>query len=131
MSLNEPIIRPSLGPKVLNGKYNLSYDTPGSTVHAGSMDARTTVSAFKNKFINTVAEARNRAGYTQAQMAELLEIGQGTYKTYEEDTFLPHRHMRKFCLLTGLKYSDLLDLVVGSTEIPQKRAQKNRGTGAK
>ena len=52
-------------------------------------------------FVRRVKEAREAMGWTQAVMADLLEIPLERYKKYEHRLLLPHYLVAKFCELTG------------------------------
>ncbi len=50
-------------------------------------------------FIARTKSAREAAGKTQAEMAELMGTMQGTYKMWETRTPLPHHLILTFCEL--------------------------------
>ena len=73
-------------------------------------------SDFKEKFTARVAYARNKAGYTQATMAEALGLGatddpsaQGRYHKYEGRSLMPHHLILKFCTLCDVTIGWLFD----------------------
>lgn len=68
---------------------------------------------FKEAFIRRTAEARERRGLTQEEMATLLGLSQGTYKQYETRSLLPHRLIVPFCIATGV---ELAWLFTGKSE---------------
>jgi transcriptional regulator with XRE-family HTH domain len=53
-------------------------------------------------------EARKAAGYSQAEMAELLDITQHAYEKYETRSPLPLHLVPKFCLATRITIARLL-----------------------
>jgi DNA-binding XRE family transcriptional regulator len=55
---------------------------------------------YRHAFLARTAQARERAKYTQAEIAEILDITQDTYKQYEKRTPLPHYLIPRFCLAT-------------------------------
>lgn len=55
---------------------------------------------YKAGFQQRLRAARERAGFTQEKMAELLGIAQGKYAKYERRSLLPHRYVGRFCELT-------------------------------
>lgn len=60
-------------------------------------------SAFKAEFIARTKAAREaKEGLTQAKIAKILGIDQGTYKQYETRSLLPHQYMETFCFVTGV-----------------------------
>jgi len=54
-----------------------------------------------------VKKAREKANFTQAQMAKLLDMEIGTYHKYECRTPMPHVVMIKFCHHTGVLIQEL------------------------
>jgi DNA-binding XRE family transcriptional regulator len=61
-----------------------------------------------------IAEARDKAGYTQEQMADQLGLRQSVYSKYEnrgggkKPTLMPHIYLARFCEVTGSSLKDLL-----------------------
>ena len=92
----------SLGQNVLNHKANLSRDCEAVRVEKAPMVKGSTKSAFKAAFIARTKQARIARGYSQEQMAALLDMPQGTYKQYESRSLLPHDLIPRFSLLCGL-----------------------------
>jgi transcriptional regulator with XRE-family HTH domain len=58
--------------------------------------------AFKDNFIKRTQLARNKADYSQHEIALLLQIDQGTYKQYETRSLLPHALIPAFCVICGI-----------------------------
>jgi transcriptional regulator with XRE-family HTH domain len=52
-------------------------------------------------------QAREDAGFTQAQIAKLLDLEVGTYHKYECRTPMPHLVMIKFCVHTNVLIQEL------------------------
>ncbi len=65
-------------------------------------------SEFAAKFVRRTADARDKAGFTQDEMADYLDISQSTYSKYEIRTPLPHRYILQFCRRTGVSVEWLL-----------------------
>lgn len=89
---------------------------------------------YKQAFTARVAEARQRSGLKQWQVAETLGIPQDRYKQYETRTLMPHSMIERFCLITrvdpgwlvtgrGKKPLKQLEIVA---EQPQKPAKPKR-----
>jgi len=57
---------------------------------------------YRRAFLQRTAQARQKAGKTQRDMASLMQISQGLYKQYEVRSPLPHHLVRTFCELTGV-----------------------------
>lgn len=55
---------------------------------------------YKQGFTARIAEARERLGWKQWQVAEALGMPQDRYKQYEKRTLLPHHLIGRFCLIT-------------------------------
>jgi ribosome-binding protein aMBF1 (putative translation factor) len=70
---------------------------------------------FNSRFVQRVKEAREAMGWTQAVMADSLEIPLERYKKYEHRSLLPHHLVAKFCKLTGC---DIHYLMTGERRSP-------------
>ena len=57
--------------------------------------------AYKAGFLKRTQQAREVAGYSVAEMAQLLGIPLNTYKKYEQRSPLPHALVQRFCTVTG------------------------------
>lgn len=61
-----------------------------------------------------IAEWREKAGYTQEQLADQLGLRQSIYSKYENrgggkpPTAMPHIYLARFCEVTGASLKDLL-----------------------
>ncbi len=107
----------SLGQNVLNHKATLSRDCEPARAEKAGMVKGSTKSAFKAEFIARTRQARIARGYSQEQMAALLDMAQGTYKQYESRSLLPHDLVPRFCLLCGVDERWLF------TETPRVKAR--------
>ena len=65
---------------------------------------------FNRLFCAATKRARKKAGYTQAQMADILDIPRNTYKGYETRSPLPHDLLMRFCAHTGTSLAEMLDV---------------------
>lgn len=64
--------------------------------------------------MDNIKKLRKKNGYSQADMAELLETTQQQYSKYEKGTHeLPTRHLIKICKHFGISS----DVVLGLTDI--------------
>lgn len=117
----------SLGQFVLNGKPTLSYDLCKGLADNFAMPNDLTASAFKEQFIARTKQARE-ARYTQQQMAAILEMPQDKYKTYETRSFLPYRHIERFCIACGVTPAWLFSRQEMPTARPTR--QQRRRTAA-
>lgn len=72
------------------------------------MPGKQTLSEFRAAFKRRTALAREARGYTQEQLAELLNTTQGSYQKYEGRSLLPHHLVERFCLLCGIDSNWLL-----------------------
>ncbi|WP_425283183.1 helix-turn-helix domain-containing protein [Methyloceanibacter caenitepidi] len=72
------------------------------TVWLGEYGAVATPKAFRDQFAARVRLARERSGYSQAEIATLLGIKQSAYSKYEgarqPPTLMPHHLIPRFCL---------------------------------
>jgi ribosome-binding protein aMBF1 (putative translation factor) len=59
-------------------------------------------SEYTREFLDRTRRAREDAGMTQEDVATILGINQGLYKTYEVRTPLPHRFVAAFCRATRI-----------------------------
>jgi transcriptional regulator with XRE-family HTH domain len=78
---------------------------------------------YRDKFSGRVKRARESAGYTQDQMAQLLHMSQTTYSKYEgaRATLLPHHLIAQFCLITRISQEWLLSGTGRGPFVPRKR----------
>lgn len=90
----------------------------------------TTKTNFKTEFTARVKKARQLAGYTQQQMADFLDIDQGTYKQYEGRSYMPHDLVPRFALLCRVDAGWLFTGNVRSTG-PAEAERKNRRAAPK
>ncbi|MDB5579806.1 MAG: hypothetical protein JWR80_4982 [Bradyrhizobium sp.] len=82
---------------------------------------------YKRHFIERVKAARVARGYTQHDIAELLDIDQGNYKQYETRSFLPHDLVPRFCLACGVDCMWLFSAKgKGPQMLPQPREIKKK-----
>ena len=82
---------------------------------------------IEDDFIARTKLARERAGFTQDEIAEVLGMKQGTYKNYERNRPLPHRYVRAFCLACRVDPLFLYDMraeTAGTHKMPRKRPGK-------
>jgi DNA-binding XRE family transcriptional regulator len=56
-------------------------------------------SEYRRNLLRRTKELRENSGYTQAEMADFLNIKVEAYKKYENRSLLPHRFIHKFCRL--------------------------------
>lgn len=93
-----------IGPIVLNVKANVSSDEPGTFSNPHAMGKDPSATDFKAAFTARIRAAREARGYTQADMARLLDpdMTQDKYKQYEGRSLLPHQYIERFCLATGV-----------------------------
>lgn len=77
-----------------------------------------TATEYKEKFMQRVRQARERVGYNQTEIAELLGLKQDVYKQYETRSLLPHRLIGKFCLITNV---DPVWLLTGAGRLPKRQ----------
>jgi DNA-binding XRE family transcriptional regulator len=56
-------------------------------------------SEYRRNLLRRTKELRENSGYTQAEMADFLNIKVEAYKKYESRSLLPHRFIHKFCRL--------------------------------
>lgn len=89
-----------LGRIVLKSKPYLSLDCGQPLGHTVLMAESETELEYKQGFTGRVAEARERIGWKQWQVAEALGMPQDRYKQYEKRTLLPHHLIGRFCLIT-------------------------------
>lgn len=69
-------------------------------------------------FCAVTQSARIAAGYTQAAIAEKLEIPRLAYQTYETRTPLPHHLILRFCELTKISLNEFFNQAKDPTSIP-------------
>lgn len=96
-------------------KDNLSFkSTPivshdfGSSPRQNERMSDTSGTDYKAAFLQRTKEAREKANFTQDQIAKILQISQDTYKQYEIRSLLPHRYIGAFCTATRISESWLL-----------------------
>ena len=77
--------------------------------HNDGMAKRRNRTVYKDAFLQRVAEARVAAGFTQEELASVLDLDQGTYKTYETKTLMPHDLIPRFCIAVRVSTAWLLD----------------------
>lgn len=94
---------------VLKDKDKVSWDDGSPQGHNVLMKKSKPISTFKDEFTARVAHARQKAGYTQATMAEALGFGptddskaQGKYHKYEKRSLMPHYLIPQFCALCDI-----------------------------
>ena len=107
-------------------------------------ERRCVPSLYRKEFCDRVKRAREGVGISQTDMAELLQVDQGTYKQYEGDqgrrrrrgllsdepkpprfTLMPHDLLPLFCALTG---KDPWEMLTG--QHPAMRPQVPSGPAA-
>lgn len=59
---------------------------------------RVPTAAYDQQFIERTRFARERAGYSQTEIAKLLDIPQDRYKQYETRSKLPYQFVERFTL---------------------------------
>jgi hypothetical protein len=93
-----------IGPIVLTVKANMSSDVLGTFSNPQPMSKDPSATDFKAAFTARIRAAREARGYTQADMARLLDpdMTQDKYKQYEGRSLLPHQYIERFCLATGV-----------------------------
>jgi hypothetical protein len=67
-------------------------------------------SEFDLLFCSATKRARVAAGYTQLEMAENLGVTRSTYRNYEVATPLSGEYLLKFCMLTEVRVTDMLNI---------------------
>ena len=67
-------------------------------------------SEFDLLFCAATKRARKKAGYTQLEMAKNLGITRSTYRNYEVSTPLSGEYLLKFCMLTEVRVTDMLNI---------------------
>lgn len=67
-------------------------------------------SEFDLLFCAATKRARLKAGYTQLEMAKNLGITRSTYRNYEVATPLSGEYLLKFCMLTEVRVTDMLNI---------------------
>ena len=86
----------------------MSRDLVAITLNKSRMARPSTNREYQAEFKARVRQAREGAGYTQGELADLLGIAQDTYKQYETRSLLPHRLIRRFCLACRIDESWLI-----------------------
>lgn len=89
---------------------NCSFDT--HTLLTGRAETRFKgmPSEFDLLFCAATKRARVNAGYTQLEMAKNLGITRSTYRNYEVSTPLAGEYLLKFCMLTEVRVTDMLNI---------------------
>lgn len=98
-------IKPLIGQFVLERKAKMSRASNGVRRQNRPMGDEPAKSLYKKQFQHRVREARMASGYTQEEMADLLNLGeggQGKYKQWETRDFLPHHVIPRFCLIAKI-----------------------------
>lgn len=85
------------------------------------MGSANIASKFKSDFIARVKAARE-ARFTQAEIADLLQIPQDRYKQYETRSILPHFLIPKFCTACGISVEYLFTAM--PVKQPSRTARK-------
>lgn len=86
-------------PFVVKHKPTLSRAFPSG----GALNVFMGKSDYKQAFLARVRQARDARGYTQAEIAKLLnDMPQSKYEKYENRSLLPHDLVPLFCLATGV-----------------------------
>ena len=62
---------------------------------------------FNGDFCLRTKRARIARGFSQAEMADALQVEEDTYSKYERRTPLPHRYIPRFCLICGISLEEL------------------------
>jgi transcriptional regulator with XRE-family HTH domain len=83
-------------------------------------------SDYKTGFLRRTKEARERANFTQEQIARVLQIAQDRYKQYEVRSLLPHQLIGPFCAATRVTETWLLS---GEVAASPKRQSISVHTG--
>ena len=65
---------------------------------------------FAKLFCANTQLLRERAGFSQKNMAAALGVTVSTYKVYETRTLLPHRLVRSFALICRIPIETLYDI---------------------
>lgn len=117
------VIESDVGQLVLNYKAKVSHDceSPSDHNHPMAKDDPA-ASAYRAAFAARVKSAREDRGFTQAGIAELLGVDQGTYKQYEVRSYLPHHLIPRFCLACGVS----LDWLFNASIAVQRRKVRKR-----
>jgi transcriptional regulator with XRE-family HTH domain len=62
---------------------------------------------FARAFRARMRAARKARGFSQADVARLLEISRASYAKYETRALLPHRLVVEFAEITGVGFAEL------------------------
>lgn len=77
-------------------KHNLSAPRKSAATNARNFRTFLLVSQFEARAIGErIAKARNEAGLTQEEMAELASFSKRSLQDYEAGVTIPYRHMRE------------------------------------
>jgi ribosome-binding protein aMBF1 (putative translation factor) len=93
----------NLRQNVLFVKARLSQDSAS----CGCENKDVNNSEHKQEFTRRVREAREKAGYNQEQISELLGIKQSKYHKYEGRSYMPHYLIHRFCLACRISVESL------------------------
>lgn len=100
MSATESTMYKLVGQTVLKLKNDMSHDAALFPHQIEGMAKQITATEYKDAFFERTKKAREDAGFSQPDMAKILQIKQGQYKQYEVRTLLPHRYIEIFCTAT-------------------------------
>lgn len=112
---------------VLNVKPNKSQDCG----FRRCLNVDVNISDHKQQFLLRTKEARERRGFTQEEIAVLLDIKQTVYHKYEVRSYMPHYLIRRFCIACGIDIDFLYEeqrnaVSQRQEEEPKKRRRKPR-----
>lgn len=114
----------ALGRFVLTGKAILSQACELRPGQNGLMGKKQAPTIFSSEFQARTKAAREAAGYSQARIAKLLGMEQGTYKQYESrpGSMLPHDLLPLFCELCKVSLTWMYLGEEAETALPAPRA---------
>lgn len=78
-----------------------------------------TAQQFNRSFCARTQQIRDAAGFSQADVAEMLDIGVKTYAKYETRSPMPHRFIPRFCKFCRVTVADLF--LTGATTSEARR----------
>ena len=74
---------------------------------------------MSKEFGENLRELRNEKGYTQQQMADMLNIGRSTYTYYETGKSQPsYQNLKKICEILEIDYNTILKWAINFLKIP-------------